>query len=109
MRRTAEAGTLSRVLRGWPAALFPAAALAVHQLRYLLAYGGRAGAMLERTGHSYLHSVVPWLVLAVALAIGGLLRCLGDALSGQTSVSRYTISFAGLWLLCTVTLVAIFA
>jgi hypothetical protein len=81
----------------------------VHQLRYLLAYGGRAGAMLERTGHSYLHSVVPWVVLALALAVGGLLRCLGGALSGQTSLSRYTISFAGLWLLCTVTLVATFA
>ena len=34
----------------------PAAAFAVHQSRYLLAYGSRAGVELQRTGHSYLHS-----------------------------------------------------
>ena len=46
-------------------ALLPPAAFAVHQLRYWLAYGSRAGIELQRTGHSYLHSVVPWLVAAV--------------------------------------------
>jgi hypothetical protein len=100
---------VARLTAGWPAALLPAAAFTVHQLRYVLAYGDRAGAMLARTGHSYLHSLVPWVVLALALAAGGLLRSLGRALSGQTTFSRYTVSFAGLWLLCTLALVATFA
>ena len=87
----------------------PAAAFGVHQLRYYLAYGSAAGAVLQRTGHSYLHSVVPWLVMLVALAAGGFLWRLGRALAGQRSVSRYTASLVGLWVVCSVCLVAIFA
>ena len=45
-------------------ALVPAAALAVHQLRYWLAFGSNASSELARQGHSYLHSVVPWIVLS---------------------------------------------
>lgn len=90
-------------------ALLPPAALAVHELRYLAAYGGNTAAELQRTGHSYLHSVVPWIILLLALTAGGFLRSLGRAFSGHTSLPRYTTSFAGLWLACTVSLVAIFA
>ena len=90
------------------AALLPPAALAVHELRYLVVYGAGAGAELQRTGHSYLHSVVPWIVLLVALTVGGFLRSLGQALSGQTSLPRYTTSFVGLWLACAACLVGIF-
>ncbi len=89
-------------------ALLPAAALVVHQLRYLLAYGGAAGMELQRQGHSYLHSVVPWIVLVVALVVGGFLYALGRAFSGHTSLSRFTLSFSALWLACTVALVAIY-
>ena len=46
-------------------ALVPAGALAVHQLRFLLAFGGGAGTELARQGHSYLHSLVPWIVLLI--------------------------------------------
>jgi len=77
-------------------ALLPAAALAVHQLRYLLAYGSAAGMELQRQGHSYLHSVVPWIILVVALVVGGFLRALGRAFSGQTSLSRFSLSFTAL-------------
>ncbi|HEX4008431.1 MAG TPA: hypothetical protein VHX62_00400 [Solirubrobacteraceae bacterium] len=91
------------------AALLPPAALAVHELRYILAFGPRAGLELQRQGHSYLHSVVPWIVLVAALVVGGFLRALGRAFSGQTSASRLTISLAGLWLICTGSLVAIYA
>ena len=90
-------------------ALLPAAAFAVHQLRYLLAYGSAAGVELERQGHSYMHSLVPWVVLLIALVVGGFLRALGKAFSGQTSASRFTVSFAGLWLACSVALVCIYA
>jgi hypothetical protein len=91
-----------------PAALLPPAAFAVHQLRFWLAFGPRAGFELQRQGHSYLHSLAPWIMLLVALAAGVFLRALGRALGGQCSVTRYSVSFAGLWLLCTVSLVAIY-
>jgi hypothetical protein len=88
--------------------LMPAAAFAVHQLRYWLAYGSRAGAELQIQGHSYLHSVVPWIVLLIALPVGLFVRALGRAFAGECSVSRYTLSFALLWLVCAGLLVAIY-
>lgn len=91
------------------AAVVPAAALAVHQLRYLLAYGGGATLELQRQGHSYLHSVVPWIVLVAGLAVGGFLSALGRALRGHTSVPRYGLSLGVLWLVCSASLVAIYA
>jgi hypothetical protein len=90
------------------AGLLPPAALAVHELRYLLAFGPNAGIELQRQGHSYLHSVAPWIALAVALVAGTFLRALGRAFSGRTSVSGLSISFATLWLACTACLVAIY-
>jgi hypothetical protein len=91
-----------------PAALMPAGALAVHQLRYWLAFHGMAGAALQRQGHSYLHSVVPWIVLLIAVALGAFLRSLGRAFGGRCSLARYTLSFAALWLICAACLVVIF-
>lgn len=102
-------GAGARVSRLAPIALLPPAAFAVHQLRYMLAFGAKAGIELQRTGHSYLHSVVPWLVLLVALVVGSFLRALGRAFEGQTSWPRYTMSLAALWLACSAALVAIFA
>jgi hypothetical protein len=91
-----------------PAALMPAAAFAVHQLRYWLAFGNRAGLMLQKQGHSYLHSVVPWIVLLIAVSAGIVLRALGRACTGRGSLPRYTLSFTALWLLCAACLVAIY-
>jgi hypothetical protein len=91
-----------------PVALMPGAAFAVHQLRYWLAFGSRAGAELQTQGHSYLHSVVPWIVLLVAISAGVFLRALGRALGGQRSLSHYTLSFSGLWLVCAGCLLAIY-
>ncbi len=86
----------------------PAGAFAVHQLRYWLAYGNRAGVELAAQGHSYLHSVVPWIVLLIALAVGTFLLALGRALGGGGSLPRYTLSFAALWLLCAACLVVVY-
>lgn len=91
-----------------PITLLPPAAFAVHQLRYWLAFGTRAGFELQQQGHSYLHSLVPWIVLMLGLAVGVFLRALGRALGGQCSVARYSVSFAALWLTCTACLVAIY-
>lgn len=91
-----------------PLALMPAAAFAVHQLRYWLAFGAHAGVALRAQGHSYLHSLVPWIALLVAIAAGAFLRAVGHALGGQRSLPRYTLSFTALWLLCAASLVAIY-
>jgi hypothetical protein len=89
-------------------ALVPAGALAVHQLRFWLAFGSHANAELARQGHAYLHSLAPWVVLLPGLAAGGFLCALGRALARQRSVRRYTLSLAGLWLVCSVCLVTIY-
>lgn len=96
----------------WRAAqlgLMPVAALAVHQLRYWLAFGGRAGTALQLQGHSYLHSLAPWVVAVLALSVGIFLRALGRAFGGGASVSRLAISFVGLWLLCALALMAVYS
>ena len=90
-------------------ALLPPAAFAVHQLRYMLAFGGHAGIELQRTGHSYLHSVVPWLVVLLALAVGGFLRALGRGVRGSRRLpARFSLSLTALWMACSAALVAIF-
>lgn len=96
------------IRRAAPLMLMPAAAFAVHQLRYWLAFGGHAGAQLAAQGHSYLHSLVPWLVLLIAGSAGIFVRALGQAWAGQRSLPRYTASFTALWLLCAACLVTIF-
>jgi hypothetical protein len=96
------------VRRGTRLALMPAAALLVHQLRYALAFGGHAGIQLERQGHAYLHSLVPWIVVLLAVAAGAFMWALGRALSGQRTLSRYALSLTGLWLACAAALVAIY-
>jgi hypothetical protein len=101
-RRTAVRG-LART------AVVPAAAIAVHQLRYLLAFGPTAGVELQRQGHSYLHSLAPWIVVALAWAVGAFLSAMGRALDGQTTVPRYGLSLLVLWLVCASSLVAIYS
>jgi len=95
--------------RGASVAVMPAAAFAVHQLRFLLAFGGHAGLVLERQGHAYLQSLAPWVMLLVAAAGGVFLRALGSALKGEYSAPRYAASFAALWLACAGSLLAIYA
>src|SRR5438309_135790 len=73
-RSSHRLAALSPALRG--AALMPAAALAVHQLRYALAYGGGASHALAAQGHAYLSSLTPWIVLLAGLALGGSLGAL---------------------------------
>jgi hypothetical protein len=101
----ARGGLISRM---GPVALMPGAAFAVHQLRYWLAFGNRAAVVLQAQGHSYLHSVVPWIVVLIALSAGIFLQALGRAFAGYCSVPRYSLSFGALWLLCAACLVAIY-
>jgi hypothetical protein len=81
--------------------LMPAAALAVHQLRYFITYGAAAHRELQEQGHSYMHSLAPWIVLAVGLCLGRLVSQLWAAWrigeadgAGQESLSRAWIGAA---------------
>jgi hypothetical protein len=103
--RTDHRTVIRCLVRG---ALVPAGAFAVHQLRFMLAFGSSAGVELTRQGHSYLHSLVPWIVSLLAVAVGGFLWGLGRALRGQVSVPRYTLSLAALWIVCSACLVGIY-
>jgi hypothetical protein len=87
----------------------PAAALVVHQLRYLLAYGSRADAELAAQGHSYLHSLVPWIVLAAGAALSSFLRrVVRTARTGETGpLGRLPVP--ALWALTTGVLLAVYA
>jgi hypothetical protein len=105
LRGADRRGVIASLARG---ALVPAGALAVHQLRYWLAFGSNATAELQAQGHSYLHSLVPWIVLLIAISAGVFLRALGRALGGRCSLPHYTLSFAALWLICAACLVAIY-
>lgn len=105
LRGADRRGVIASLARG---ALVPAGALAVHQLRYWLAFGSNAAVELRAQGHSYLHSLVPWIVLLIAISAGLFLRALGRALGGRCSLPRYTVSFAALWLGCAACLVAIY-
>ena len=94
-------------LRSRAAALLPLAALAVHDLRYRLAYGGDAGHELARQGHAYLGIAKPLVGVLCALAAAEMVARLarawriGDAAERNWSRSR-------LWALATVALVAVF-
>ncbi len=99
---------LALIRRLGPVALVPAAALAVHQLRYWLAFGPHAGVELQRQGHAYLGSLAPWIILLLAVAAGTFMRGLGRAFAGERSPVRYSLSFVALWLVCSACLVAIY-
>ena len=103
-------GFRSSLLRAAPrAGLVPVAAFAVHQLRFLLAFGSGAGAELAETGHSYFHSVVPWIMLVVGLSVGAFLFALSRAASGRRSTSSpQRLAFLSLWLMCAACLLAIY-
>jgi hypothetical protein len=60
-------------------ALFPLGALAMHQLRYELAFGSDASRQLAVHGHGYLQAITPLIVLAATLGLGGWLVRLARA------------------------------
>ena len=95
------------VLGGRGFLLLPAAAFAVHQLRYTLAYGSQADSMLAAEGHRYLTSLGPWIVLLLALGAGSLLVRVarGLAAGGDEHPRRSSLE---LWGLASASLVGIY-
>lgn len=89
--------------------IIPAAALVVHQARYTLAYGAHANAELAAQGHSYLHSLVPWTILALGVGASLFVRRLARAARTGQSGSFTRVSSAVLWAVTTFGLIAIYA
>jgi hypothetical protein len=86
------------------AALIALAALAVHQLRYLLAYGSDAHAELLRQGHAYLFQSLPVLIgFGLSAIAAGLDRAVLRGPAGTAIASRrqrallYAISIAAVF------------
>jgi len=88
--------------------LLPVAALAVHDLRYRIAYGSHADSALAAQGHGYLDSLAPWLVLLLGLALGTFLVRVSRALAGRGDATPRR-SFAALWALSSASLVGVYA
>src|SRR3954447_9771470 len=57
-------------------ALLGAGALALHELRYLVAYGGDAGRALNEQGHGYLGTVAALVAVAVVASVATLVAAL---------------------------------
>ncbi len=87
----------------------PAAAFAVHQLRYWLTYGSDANAQLTAQGHSYLHSLAPWTVLALGIAGTLFLRRVAAALATGEAGRPSRLSALTLWSIATAGLIAVYA
>lgn len=89
--------------------ILPAAALVVHQARYTLAYGGRANAELAAQGHSYLHSLVPWVVLTLGVGAWLFLQRVAAAVRSGRPGRFSRLAAPTLWSLTTAGLIAIYA
>jgi hypothetical protein len=90
-----------RALSGRGFVLFPAAAYAVHQLRFELGYGSGSNAALAAQGHGYLDSLAPWVGILLALALGSFLARLvrvaagnGDATPRRTLAKLAAVAWA---------------
>ncbi len=82
------------VARG--AALLVLGALAVHQLRYLLAFGPATGEALHREGHGYLAQALPVLVGLAVAVVAATVVARALARSGRSARMPF-ISGRALW------------
>ncbi|MEA2131823.1 MAG: hypothetical protein QOJ85_4714 [Solirubrobacteraceae bacterium] len=89
-------------------ALFPLGALAMHQLRYELAFGSDASRQLASHGHGYLQALTPLVVLAAALGAGGWLARLARAWRDGEPDREWGRGLAALWALAAAALVCIY-
>jgi hypothetical protein len=88
-------------------AVFPLAVLAVHHLRYLIAYGADATGALQAQGHAYLGAMAPLIVVTFASAVGGFLGKLAEHWKGAEA--ERAVRTRRLWLAATLALVAVYA
>lgn len=87
------------------AALLVTAWWAVHQLRYLLAYGAGASGELARQGHAYLMAATPALGALVALAAARVLVRAACAPPGRSVRAQRLLA---LWPACAATILGLY-
>src|SRR5690349_25105059 len=102
MSTSALTGRLAR-----RASLLALGALALHQLRYELAYGGDASSALAHQGHSYLGGLAPILVALAASVVCA--RLLAAAIGRLESASARPAGRRAEWLAFAAALLAIFS
>jgi hypothetical protein len=87
--------------------LLPVATVAVHQLRYLLAYGPDAGRVLIAQGDAYVESLIPGLILLLGVCVGGALLHLWRVARGCASARpARAVSVRQLWAFASIALLA---
>ena len=89
------------------AAVIAAAALALHELRYLIGFGDHAGEALAASGHAYLPLAGGLASLLIALAAAQLLVALDRA--RRTARGERAPSFVRLWLLIALALLVVYS
>lgn len=90
--------------------LIAVGALGVHDLRYLLAYGGNAGHELSLQGHGYLRLATPLIAGLVVLAAAAFAARLMRAYAvGEDGERRKLPSTRRLWPMATALLVSVYA
>jgi hypothetical protein len=72
-------------------------------------FGPKGSSELATTGHSYLNSLTPWLVLVFALGLGAFLGRLARAWRSGEAEGPQRRGVVGVWLAATVSLVLIYA
>ena len=87
-------------------ALFGAASAVVHELRYLIAYGGGASHALAAHPHGYLSIALPGVITAALIALASfVLRAAGGR---RAEARRRPVPLLVLWLACSVALASIY-
>ena len=86
-------------------ALFTAAAIGVHQLRYLIGHGGASGEALAHEGHAYLSAVLPG---AGALLLAALAQLVLAARAGTGCGASHPRSLLRAWIGAAGALLAIY-
>ena len=87
-------------------ALLGAGSAAIHQLRYAIGYGSAAPHALAAHGHGYLEIALPAVMTAALIALASVLMRVAHG--GRVATRGSALSFAWLWLACSVALAAIY-
>jgi hypothetical protein len=82
--------------------------LAVHQLRYQLAFGSQSGHELSAQGHAYLGLLAPLVALALAIGLGSILASMTEAWRNGRVKHSHSRRVLAAWLLVAVGLVAVY-
>lgn len=91
-------------------ALIALGALGVHDLRYLLAYGGHAGQELSLQGHGYLRLATPMIAGLVVLAAAAFAsRVMHAYAAGDGSEARALPRARRIWPLASALLIAVYS